>query len=55
MSRCSNIALKSKDEMFLLYTGWGKDSFGKDGTYQVILKQVELDMVDKQTCQNRLR
>lgn len=36
-------------------TGWGKDSFGKDGTYQVILKQVELDMVDKQTCQNRLR
>ena len=36
-------------------TGWGKDKFGKEGNYQVILKQVKMNMVDHDTCQNLLR
>jgi hypothetical protein len=36
-------------------TGWGKDEWGKAGSYQVIMKQIELDMVDPDTCQNKLR
>jgi len=36
-------------------TGWGKDLYGKQGEYQVILKQVEMSMVDHETCQDKLR
>jgi len=36
-------------------TGWGKDEWGKEGSYQVVMKQIELDMVDPITCQNDLR
>ncbi|XP_040577777.1 phenoloxidase-activating factor 2 [Lepeophtheirus salmonis] len=36
-------------------TGWGKDKFGKSGVYQVIMKQVQMDIVDSAECQNRLR
>ncbi|CAG9574876.1 unnamed protein product [Danaus chrysippus] len=36
-------------------TGWGKDQFGKDGKYQVILKKRELPIVDRSTCQKALR
>jgi len=36
-------------------TGWGKDKFGADGEYQVVMKQVEMDMVDHDTCQSKLR
>ena len=36
-------------------TGWGKDKFGKEGNYQVILKQVKMDMVNHGQCQNLLR
>ena len=32
-------------------TGWGKDRWGSKGKYQVILKQVELDLVDNYDCQ----
>ena len=39
----------------LLATGWGKDLYGKQGEYQVILKQVEMSMVDHETCQDKLR
>ncbi|KAJ0169980.1 hypothetical protein K1T71_014586 [Dendrolimus kikuchii] len=35
--------------------GWGKDKFGKEGRYQVILKKVEVPVVDHATCQSRLR
>ncbi|XP_053623399.1 phenoloxidase-activating factor 2 [Plodia interpunctella] len=38
-----------------LASGWGKDKFGKDGRYQVILKKIELPVVDRNTCQDRLR
>ncbi|XP_017776722.1 PREDICTED: tryptase-2-like [Nicrophorus vespilloides] len=36
-------------------TGWGKDVFGKEGKYQVILKKVELPIVSRPTCQDNLR
>merc|ERR1711972_556787 len=36
-------------------TGWGKDKFGDSGQYQVVLKEVELDIVNKEQCQDKLR
>ncbi|KAL4714711.1 hypothetical protein ACJJTC_002570 [Scirpophaga incertulas] len=36
-------------------SGWGKDKFGKEGRYQVILKKVEVPVVERKTCQNLLR
>jgi len=33
-------------------TGWGKDKFGSDGEYQVILKQVQMDVVNHDQCEN---
>lgn len=36
-------------------TGWGKDNFGQQGKYQVILKKIELPAVPRDTCQNYLR
>jgi secreted trypsin-like serine protease len=36
-------------------TGWGKDKFGKEGEYQVIMKQVKMDLVEHSECQDILR
>lgn len=36
-------------------SGWGKDLFGKEGKYQVILKRVELPIVPRLPCQEKLR
>ncbi|XP_016940780.3 phenoloxidase-activating factor 2 [Drosophila suzukii] len=36
-------------------TGWGKNKFGKDGEYQVILKKVDMPVVPAQQCQTNLR
>ncbi|XP_046386806.1 phenoloxidase-activating factor 2-like [Ischnura elegans] len=36
-------------------SGWGKDVFGKEGRYQVILKKIDLPMVDRPQCVNSLR
>ncbi|XP_059056441.1 phenoloxidase-activating factor 2-like [Achroia grisella] len=38
-----------------LSAGWGKDKYGKEGTYQVILKKVQVPVVDHDTCQTQLR
>lgn len=35
--------------------GWGKDIWGKQGKYQVILKKVDLPIVPRQPCVERLR
>uniref|UniRef100_A0A1A9W5D1 Phenoloxidase-activating factor 2 n=1 Tax=Glossina brevipalpis TaxID=37001 RepID=A0A1A9W5D1_9MUSC len=43
------------DGLRCLATGWGKDKFGRDGTYQVILKRIELPVVPHSTCQDQLR
>ncbi|XP_055316143.1 uncharacterized protein LOC129575928 [Sitodiplosis mosellana] len=36
-------------------SGWGKDLFGKEGKYQVILKRVELPIVPRALCVQKLR
>ncbi|XP_017776714.1 PREDICTED: serine protease 42-like [Nicrophorus vespilloides] len=36
-------------------TGWGKDVFGKQGQFQVILKKIELPIVQHDKCQDALR
>lgn len=36
-------------------SGWGKDVFGKTGSYQAILKKVELPVVPNAQCQAALR
>jgi kallikrein len=36
-------------------TGWGKDEFGAEGEYQVILKQVTVGLWDQYECQDALR
>lgn len=36
-------------------TGWGKDKFGLQGSYQAFLKKVELPLVSNKRCQERLR
>ncbi|XP_046486980.1 uncharacterized protein [Neodiprion pinetum] len=36
-------------------TGWGRNSFGVEGQYQAVLRQVDLPIVERSDCQNRLR
>jgi hypothetical protein len=36
-------------------TGWGKDKFGSSGEYQVVLKEVDIPVVEKDYCQESLR
>jgi len=42
----------SYDHSDCFATGWGKDKFGSDGEYQVILKQVQMDVVDHDDCED---
>ena len=36
-------------------SGWGKDQFGVAGSYQNVLKEVDVTVMDHGTCQTRLR
>jgi len=36
-------------------TGWGKDNFGAEGEYQVVLKEVELNTVNNYECEQALK
>lgn len=36
-------------------TGWGKDAFGSSGSFQKILKKVEVPMVHKSSCEHALQ
>jgi len=36
-------------------TGWGKDQFGAAGQYQVVLKEIDLPVVNQGECQDKLR
>ncbi|XP_050736791.1 uncharacterized protein LOC127008615 isoform X2 [Eriocheir sinensis] len=36
-------------------SGWGKDAFGNRGSFQHLLKEVDLPMVDRRTCQTAFR
>lgn len=38
-----------------IVSGWGKDSFGKEGKYSQVLKTVELPIVPKDKCLTELR
>ncbi|XP_067000979.2 phenoloxidase-activating factor 2 [Anabrus simplex] len=53
------VCLPPKEQVFdgsrCFATGWGKDVFGKQGKYQVILKKVELPAVPRAECMERLR
>ena len=35
--------------------GWGKDHFGPDASYQVVMKEVQVPMVSHAQCQDQLR
>lgn len=43
------------DQKQCFASGWGRDVFGKEGKYQVILKKVELPVVKHPKCQESLR
>ncbi|XP_031634505.1 phenoloxidase-activating factor 2-like [Contarinia nasturtii] len=43
------------DNALCFATGWGKDKFDDLSKYQVILKKVELPIVPRQTCVQKLR
>jgi secreted trypsin-like serine protease len=53
------ICLPQPEETFVsedcFATGWGKDKFGKEGEYQIILKEIDLPVVDNNQCQSSLR
>lgn len=36
-------------------SGWGKNLWGKEGKYQVILKKIDLPIISRSPCQERLR
>ena len=36
-------------------SGWGKDQFGVAGSYQNVLKEVDVSVLDHDTCQARLQ
>ena len=36
-------------------SGWGKDTFGEGGNYQHLLKEVDLPVLDRRDCENKLR
>lgn len=35
--------------------GWGRNDFTNTGAYQAIQKEVDVPLVDQNTCQNQLR
>lgn len=41
------------DQCFV--SGWGKDSYGREGKYQVILKKIQVPVMSFGLCQTRLR
>merc|ERR1711983_111624 len=51
--------LPAADEIFdgttCFATGWGKDQFGAVGQYQVVLKEIDLPVVNHGVCQDKLR
>jgi len=55
----NTICLPPQDTVFdhsrCFASGWGKDTFGKEGKYQVILKKINLPVVPFLPCQESLR
>ena len=36
-------------------TGWGKDTFGQEGQYQVVLKKIDLPVIERDRCTEMFR
>lgn len=55
----SEICLPNSDQISnqqnCFATGWGKNNFGKQGSYQVILKKIQLPIIEQKQCQSNLR
>lgn len=53
------ICLPDQDAVFdgsrCFATGWGVDAYGRDGSYQTILRKVEVPIVPSSDCQEKLR
>jgi secreted trypsin-like serine protease len=53
------VCLPDPEEIFdtqtCFATGWGKDQFGAAGQYQVVLKEIDLPVVNHHDCQESLR
>lgn len=43
------------DDHRCIVSGWGKDSYGVTGSYQTILKKVEVPVISNDVCQRQLR
>lgn len=43
------------DRQHCTVTGWGKDSFGQKGSFQAVLREVDLPVVGHQECESALR
>merc|ERR1712061_797182 len=43
------------DDATCFATGWGKDKFGAAGQYQLVMKEIDLPVVNHTTCQDKLR
>merc|ERR1712001_53633 len=43
------------DDATCFATGWGKDEFGAAGQYQLVMKEIDLPVVNHTTCQDKLR
>jgi len=58
-SHIDTVCLPQADELFdgttCFATGWGKDKFGSAGQYQVVLKEIDLPVVNNYECQDKLR
>merc|ERR1712025_430010 len=58
-SHIDTVCLPTPEEEFsgttCFATGWGKDKFGSAGEYQVVLKEIDLPVVDNYQCEDRLR
>lgn len=59
MPHISPSCLATPDELFngqrCWLTGWGKDAFGQGGSFQSVLKKVDLPVVGRQDCEFALR
>ena len=53
------ICLPKPDESYdfesCFATGWGKDNFGIEGKYQVVLKEIDLNVFNNAVCEEKLR
>jgi len=58
-SHIDTTCLPEIDEVFYeetcFATGWGKDKFGAEGEYQVVLKEIDLPVVNNTHCESMMR